>query len=484
MPPRTDAAPVAPALVPPPVLAPLPDAPARPQDSPSDGPSGGRRTHYRWVVCALLFLATTINYVDRSVLGILAPTLAAELRWSEVDYGAIVSWFTLAYGLGFLVAGRVMDRVGVRRGLAGYLVAWSVAAMAHALARSPVGFSVARFALGLGESGNFPGAVKAVAEWFPQRERSLATGVFNAGSNVGAIVTPLLVPWLALTFGWRAAFVVTGALGFGWLVAWLALYRRPDELAAASGRGRWPRVSAAELAHVRDGEPAATAGGAPPASPPWTTLVAHRQLWAFAAGKFLTDGVWWFYLFWLPKFLDAEFGVRLAGLAGPLVVVYLMADVGSVAGGWFGTALLGRGWTPNRARKTALLVPALLVLPTALTPLAGRSAGLWGAVALVALAAAAHQGWSCNLYTLASDLFPRAAVGSVVGIGSAAGALGGWLFQRATGHVLAASGGGYAPIFVVCGLAYVTALLVVHALAPRLAPARLRGSPPSAPPAA
>jgi ACS family hexuronate transporter-like MFS transporter len=430
----------------------------------------GRLGRYRWTICALLFVATTINYIDRSVLGILAPTLQREVGWSEAEYGAIVSYFTLAYGLGFLVAGRVMDGLGVRLGLAGYVVAWSLAAMAHALARTPLGFSAARFALGLGESGNFPGAVKAVADWFPRRERSFATGVFNAGSNVGAILTPLVVPWVAVRFGWRAAFVATGALGFAWLAAWLTIYRRPEEAA----RGPRPRLSPAELAHIRSDDEPVT----PAVAVAWRALLRHRQAWAFVVGKFLTDGVWWFYLFWLPKFLDARFGVTLAAVAAPMIAIYLVADVGSVAGGWLGTALQQRGWAPNAARKTALLVPAVLVVPTAFTAQFGAAGGLWAAVASVALAAAAHQAWSANLFTLTSDLFPRYAVGSVVGVGGAAGALGGWFFQRATGRILEATGGDYRPIFLACGAAYLAALACIHLLAPRLAPARLAEGAP------
>jgi ACS family hexuronate transporter-like MFS transporter len=440
---------------------------------PNAAPPAGR---VRWVICALLFTATTINYIDRQVLGILAPTLQRDVGWTEADYGNIVSWFTLAYGAGFLFAGRTIDALGTRLGLALALVAWSLAAMAHALANTVAGFSAARFALGLGESANFPASIKTVAEWFPARERALATGIFNAGTNVGAIVTPLLVPWIALTWGWRAAFVVTGALGFLWLGAWLAYYRRPEE---------HPRVTAAELAYVRGdapgGVPNDVSGGAPAAEPRvrWLELLRHRQTWAVAAAKGLTDGVWWFYLFWLPKFLDARFGVKLAGLAAPLVAIYLVADVGSVGGGWLSSALLGRGWTANRARKTAMLAMALLIVPTMLAPRAG---GLWAAVALVSVAAAAHQGWSANAYTLASDMVPRHAVASVIGVAGAAGALGGFLAQRATGRVLQSTGD-YGPIFVVCGLAYVCAWVVVHLLAPRLTPAPLGGRPAAEVPA-
>jgi len=412
------------------------------------------RIGFRWTVCALLFVVTTINYVDRQVLGILAPTLQRELHWSESDYGDVVSWFSLVYAFGFLAAGRLLDRVGVRRGFAVAIVAWSVAAIGHAFASTAAGFSAARALLGLGESANFPGAIKTVAEWFPKRERALATGIFNAGTNTGAIVTPLVVPWIALTWGWQWAFVATGSLGFLWLVLWLALYASPET---------HPRVSPDELAHIRSDRDE----GAEIAVP-WVRLLGVRQTWAFAAGKLLADPFWWFYLYWLPKFLDTTYGIRLAQLAPPLIVVYVVADIGSVGGGWLSSRLIQHGWTVNRARKTAMLAMALLIVPTAFAPFAGS---MWAAVAIVSVAAAAHQAWSANVYTLASDMFPRAAVGSVVGIGAFAGAMGGVLFQRVTGRILEHNGNDYTPIFVVCGLAYVTAWVIIHALAPRLEPA-------------
>lgn len=407
---------------------------------------------YRWTICALLFFATTINYVDRQVLGILAPTLQRELGWTELQYGAIVSWFTLAYALGFLVAGRVMDRIGTRRGFTAAITTWSLAAMAHALARSASGFAMARFALGLGESANFPGSIKTVAEWFPARERAFATGIFNAGTNVGAIVAPLVVPWITLRWGWRAAFLATGALGFVWLVVWLAVYRPPEESA---------RLSAGELAYIRrDGEQ--------PTTPlPWISLLGRRQTWAVIVGKGFTDPVWWFYLFWLPKFLDAQYGIKLAGLAMPLIVIYLIADVGSVGGGWLSAPLMKRGWSLNRARKTALLIPALLIVPTMLAP---RVSGMWTAVLIVSVAAAAHQWWSANVYTLGSDMFPRRAVGSVIGIGGFAGASTGFFFQRYTGWILQRNHNDYRPVFIICGSAYVVAFLLIHLLVPRLEP--------------
>jgi MFS transporter, ACS family, hexuronate transporter len=424
------------------------------------GPEARRRFGYRWTICALLFVATTINYVDRQVLGILAPDLQREIGWSEADYGDIVSWFSLAYAIGFLGVGRLFDRIGVRAGFAISIVAWSLAAMGHALARTAAGFSVARAALGLGESGNFPGSIKAVAEWFPKRERALATGIFNAGTNVGAIVAPLIVPWIALTWGWRWAFIATGALGFIWLVFWLPVYRTPEE---------HPRVTPSELAHIRS-DPQE-----PTHRVPWRSLLGHRQTWAFVLGKFLTDPIWWFYLYWLPKFLDSNYGIKLAQVAAPLVVIYLVADVGSVGGGWISGALMNRGWTVNRARKTALLMAALMIAGAMLV-FAPRAGSMWAAVAVVSVAAASHQWWSANLFTTASDMFPRWAVASVVGLGGFAGAMGGMLFQRATGRILQATNNDYAVIFVICGLAYVTAWLVIHSLAPRLEPARLGGS--------
>ena len=402
-----------------------------------------RPSSYRWTICALLFVATTINYVDRQVLGILAPTLQRELHWTEADYGDIVSWFSLAYAVGFLAAGRAMDWIGVRRGLAAAVVAWSIAAIGHAFARTAAGFSLARAMLGVSESAIFPASIKAIAEWFPQSERALATGIFNAGTNMGAIITPLLVPWIALRWGWRWAFVGTGALGLLWLLLWIPLYRNAP--------------------HDRDASVAN-------AKVPWVSLFGHRQTWAFIVGKLMADPVWWFYLYWLPKFLDAKYGVKLAQVAAPIIVVYLIADVGSVGGGWTSSALIKRGWSVNRARKVTMLAMALLIVPTTLV---SRAPSMWAAVLIVGVAAAAHQAWSANVYTLASDMFPGFAVGSVVGIGAFAGAMGGVVFQRITGRVLQANGSDYTPIFLVCGLAYVTAWVIIHLLAPRLEPARL-----------
>jgi ACS family hexuronate transporter-like MFS transporter len=405
---------------------------------------------YRWTICALLFFATTISYIDRQVIGILGPTLQKDLGWDEQTFANVVSWLTIGYALGFLVAGRIMDRVGTRKGFAGAIVIWSVSAMAHALARGAASFSAARFALGVGESGNFPAAIKTVAEWFPTRERAFATGIFNAGSNVGAILTPIMVPWIALTWGWRAAFIATGALGFLWLIAWLIVYQPPE---------KHPRVGAAELAHIQSdpSEPAFAVS--------WLQLLKYRQTWAFAIGKFMTDPIWWFYLYWLPKFLDARYGIKLAQVTAPLVVIYLLADVGSVYGGWLSGAFIRRGRSVNAGRKLAMLIAAVIIIPTMFAPAATN---MWVAVTIVGVAAAAHQWWSANIFTLTSDMFPRFAVGSVVGIGGFFGAVGGVLFQRATGWVLQHNGSNYTPVFLACGFAYVTALLIIHLLVPRL----------------
>ena len=401
----------------------------------------------------MLLAATTINYIDRQVLGVLAPLLQEEIGWSELQYSYIVMAFQGAYAIGLLCAGTIIDRFGTRIGYALAIGIWSVAAMSHALATGVLGFIVARFALGLGEAGNFPAAIKTVAEWFPQRERALATGIFNSGSNIGAIVAPALVPVVAVTVGWQAAFLMTGALSAAWLVTWLLTYRTPDQQ---------PGLSASERAYI--GHEAAGATRLP-----WLGLLRHRQTWAFMAAKFLTDPIWWFFLFWLPKFLNAEYGLTLVGLGLPLVAIFLMADVGSIAGGWIAGRFIKRGWSVNRARKSAMLICALAVTPIAF---ASGAHNLWLAVALIGLATAGHQGWSANVFTLTSDMFPRRTVASVVGIGGLAGAVGGMMIATFTGFLLETTGS-YLPVFMLAGSAYLLALLVVHALAPKLHPARI-----------
>ena len=405
---------------------------------------GNAAARRRWFLCGLLFFATTVNYMDRQVLGLLKPVIGAELHWTESDYGWIVFCFQLAYAVMMPVAGRVVDWLGTRIGYALAVAVWSAAAMSHALARSTVQFAAARFGLGLGESGNFPSAVKAVADWFPPKDRAFATGVFNSGSNLGAILAPLMVPMLAAHFGWRAGFLGTGALEVIWLAVWLSWYRHPS-----AEERPWVDVKAAE---------------AP--APSYAKLITTRPAWAFLLGKLLTDPVWWFYLFWLPAFLSARYGLRLTSLGPPLVAVYLAADVGSVLGGWLPARLMARGWRLNRARKTALFVCACATLPV--TGVMAAGSRMWLSVALIALAAAGHQGWSANLYTLVSDTAPARAVGSIVGLGGLGGAIGGMLAAPAIGAWLDFSHRFYGPLFVIAGSAYLIALAVIQSLVPKL----------------
>jgi len=410
---------------------------------------------FRWTVCGLLFAATTINYMDRQVLGILAPTLEKEIGWSEIEYSHIVMAFQAAYAVGLVVFGRLVDVLGTRHGYAISIFAWSVAAVAHALARGVLGFGVARFALGLGEAGNFPAAVKAVTEWFPSRERALATGLFNSGANVGAILAPLLVPWLTLRFGWQMAFVVLGSTGFVWLVFWYWLYGSPS-----SSR----RVSAEELAHIQSDPPEAVT-----AKVPWRSLLGYRQTWAFVAAISLTAPIWWFFLYWLPKFMHQEYGLDLASLGPPLVVIYSMTTVGSIGGGWLSGALLKRGWSVNAGRKTAMLVCALCVVPVVF---AAKASNLWLATFLIGLAAAAHQGWAANLFTLVSDMFPKQVVASVVGLGAMFGSVAAMAFAQLTGYILQTTGS-YWPLFAIAAGAYLMALAIVQMLTPHLEPAEV-----------
>lgn len=455
-------------------LMPVPEPPGA---GTAAGQGPARVGHYRWVVCALLFFAATINYIDRQVIGILKPTLVQEFGWSdERIYAAIVFSFQLAYAIGLVLAGRVMDRLGTRLGFGIAVVLWSLAAVGHAtagwfpwlklptvnldpatglslvlLSGAAAGFALMRFLLGLGEAGNFPASIKTVAEWFPKKERALATGIFNSGTNVGALVTPLAVPWITLHWGWQWAFVATGLTGFLWVTWWLAAYRPPEE---------HPRLSASELAYIRSDPAEAVTPIA------WGRLIPHRQTWAFAIGKFMTDPIWWLYLFWIPDFLHRNHGLDLKSIGLPLVVIYLVADVGSIGGGWLSSALIKKGWSVKAARKTAMLICALAVVPIIF---ASRTANLWMAVSLVALAAAAHQGWSANLFTLVSDMFPRRAVGSVVGLGGTAGAVGGMLIAVVVGEILQRTGS-YVIIFFIAGTTYLAALLVIHLLAPSLTP--------------
>jgi len=410
---------------------------------------------FRWVICALLFFATTVNYMDRQILGLLAPQLQAEIGWSEIEYGHIVTAFQAAYAIGLVAFGRLIDVIGTRHGYAFSLAFWSLAAMAHALARSVLGFGAARFALGLGEAGNFPAAVKAVAEWFPRKERALATGLFNSGSNVGAVLAPVAVPWLTVHYGWPMAFVLLGGAGFVWIAFWYWLYQSPHQS---------PRVSAVELAHIHSDPPEPAL-----ARVPWRQLLGYRQTWAYIVAISFTAPIWWFYLYWLPKFLHQQYHLDLAGLGLPLVVIYSMTCVGSIGGGWLSGALLRRGWSVNASRKTAMLVCALCVAPVVF---AARASDLWVATLLVGLAASAHQGWAANLFTLVSDMFPKPAVASVVGLGAMFGSLTAMLFSQSAGFILETTGS-YWSLFAVSGGAYLAALALTHWLAPRLEPVKL-----------
>ena len=431
---------------------------ATPTATRVDAPTAGTRVgRWRWAICALLFFCTTINYIDRQVLGILAPDLQKEIGWSELDYGRIVIAFQVSYAVMMLVWGGILDRIGTKLGLAIAVTWWSLAGMGTALANSAMGFAVARFMLGVGEAANFPASIKTVAEWFPKSERAFATGIFNSGTNIGAIVAPIAVPLLAAAWGWRAAFILTGAIGFVWLAAWLAYYYPVQ---------KHPSLQPAERAYIRDGAEEAVG-----AKVPLTEVLRYRQLWAFALGKMLTDPVWWFYLFWLPKFLAAEHGIRGTALIPYLTTVYIISDVGSIVGGYLSSALIKRGWSVNAARKTALGAVAAIV-PTVI--LASQTRSAWTAVLLIGLATACHQAWSANIFTIASDMFPRRAVGTVVGFGGFAGGVGGILIAEFAGRVLNRDPSYYLPMFIVGGTMYAIALGVVHLLAPRLEPAKLR----------
>jgi MFS transporter, ACS family, hexuronate transporter len=409
---------------------------------------------FRWVICGLLFLGVTKNYMDRQVLGVLKGPLQHEFGWNNIDYGNLVFAFQAAYGVGMLVVGRLIDRLGTRIGYAVAMAFWSLASMGHAIAFSLGGFVAARFALGFGEAGVFPASLKCVAEWFPKKERALATGIFNAGTNVGAIVTPLVVPWIAVHLGWRWAFVLTGSLGFAWLILWLWFYRKPEE---------HPSCTRGEREYIQSDlvEPIGKIK--------WSQLLPHKQTWAYAAGKFMIDPIWWFYLFWIPDYLQREHGLHLTQIGLPILVIYLISDLGSIGGGWLSSTLIRRNFSVNAARKWAMLICALSVLQVAVL---FRVSGLWPATLLIGLAAAGHQGFSANLFTLPSDLFPSRAVASVVGIGGMAGAVGGMLIAEIVGHELQWTGSYMVP-FLIAASAYLIALLLIHMLSPKFLPARI-----------
>nr|WP_208403823.1 MFS transporter [Sphingomonas aerolata] len=409
------------------------------------------RGRVRWIVCALLFAAVVLSYVDRLVLPTLKPDLQQRYGWSETGYADLAIWFQAAYGLSYLVFGRLIDRLGARIGYALAVALWTLGHVGHVFFTSTSGMILARIPLALGEAGTFPAAIAATNEWFPRRERALAIGIFNAGSNVGAILTPLLVPIIAVTMGWRWAFILTGLLTLVWLIVWLGFYRRPRE---------HHRVTVEELAYI-ESEPAEP--GRPVA---WRTLLRQRQTWAYILGRFLIDPVWWTFLFWLPDFFNRQYGVTMLAFGPPLIAVYLLADVGSVGGGWFSSRLIGRGYSVNRARKTAMFACALCAVPIAF---ATQVPSMWWAVLMIGVACAGHQGFSANLYALPGDLLPRWATGSVVGLGGLSGAIGGMLMAKFAGRILETVGS-YQPIFIVAACAYLVALAVIHLVVPRYAP--------------
>lgn len=416
---------------------------------------------YRWTICALVFAATTINYLDRQVVGILKPVLEQQFSWTESDYGAIVTAFTASYALGMVVFGRIIDKIGTKMGYSLSIVVWSLAAMAHAAARSTFGFGIARAALGIGESGNFPAAIKTVAEWFPKKERALATGLFNCGANVGAIAAPLLVPWIVALYGWEEAFILTGAVGFVWLVAWIIFYEIPS---------KQKRLGKAEYDYIHSDNEEETPDEVKEKPMKWGKLLFIRQTWVFIVGKFFTDPIWYFFLFWLPSYFSSTFDLNLSKLGLPLAIVYSATTIGSIGGGYLSSYLIRKGMPVFKARKTAMLIIALLVVPIML---ARYTSDMWVAVGLISLAAAAHQAWSANIFTTVSDMFPKRAVSSVVGIGGMAGSVGGALFPLFIGAVLDYYIGlgkltaGYNIIFTICGFAYVLAWVLMHFIAPR-----------------
>jgi ACS family hexuronate transporter-like MFS transporter len=453
--------------------------------------------NFRWMICGLLFFATTLNYMDRQVLALLLPILqdpAKGIGLTQVQYGVIVSIFSSAYAVGLLFAGNIIDRIGTKKGYAGAIILWSFAAISHFFVTKPaittrlgsavhffaralghvpligksgsivnigtlsgavIGFCVVRFLLGLGEAGNFPAAIKATAEWFPKKERALATGIFNSGTNIGATIAPFLVGVVVVRFGWHYAFLTTGSFALIWLVLWLTIYRQPQDDR---------HVSAAELAYINSDPPE------PTEKIPWMRLLPHRQTWAFLCGKLMTDPIWWFYLYWLPGFLYAKYGLSITKMGLPLLIIYNVCTVGSVFGGWLPSKFIGMGWNLNRARKTAMLIYACGMVPIMFI---GHAPNIWVAIGLISMATSFHQAWSCNLFTLASDMFPRRAVASVVGIGGFGGACAMMFFGTFVGYILKITNNNYVPVFILAGSAYLIAILTIHLLVPKLSPASL-----------
>jgi len=452
---------------------------------------------YRWTICALLFFATTLNYIDRQVLALLVPILQDPVKGiglTQLQYGTIVSIFASGYAIGLLVAGNVIDRIGTKKGYALAVIVWSAAALSHFFVTVPaiasalaaaarlaarllvhipglgnmgwvgefgslsgaiIGFAMVRFVLGLGEAGNFPAAIKTAAEWFPKKERSFAAGIFNAGTNIGPPIAALVVGLIVANFGWRYAFLANTAFACIWLVVWWRMYTPPDEST---------KLTPAELAYIQSDPPESTGQFK------WSHLLLHRQTWAFLCGKLLTDPIWWFYLFWLPAYLYSKYGLTITKMVLPMAIIYNVCTIGSIFGGWLPTFFVDRGWTLNRARKTAMLIYACGIVPVIFI---GHAPNIWVAIALISLATALHQAWSCNLLTLPSDMFPRRAVASVVGIGACGGALAVMFAGRIIGLILQTTHNNYTSIFMMAGFGYLIAILVIHLLAPSLSPADL-----------
>ena len=415
---------------------------------------------YRWTICSLVFFATTINYLDRAVLSLLKEYLDAEFKWSKSDYANITVAFQLSYAVGMMFVGQLIDRLGTKLGYAVSLAAWSLAAIGHGWVSSTVGFFVARAALGVTESGNFPAAIKTTAEWFPKKERALATGIFNSGANIGAIIAPLTVPFIAESMGWRWAFIITGVIGLLWLIFWFIFYETPKKHA---------RLSKAEYDYIHsDTDEAALTNNAIP----WTTLIRFKQTWAFVLGKFLTDGVWWFYLFWLPDFLKEQYHLTKTDIALPITLVYTISTVGSIWGGWLPLYFIKKGMDVFKARRTSMLIYAAFAVPVVFAQILG-SYNMWFAILIVGLAASGHQAWSANIFTTVSDMFPKNAVASVTGMGGMAGGLGGILISKSAGYLfdyykgLGSIETGYYMMFIFCGLAYLLAWFIMRTLVPK-----------------
>jgi len=431
----------------------------------SNGKNQPRIGKYRWIILSLVFFATTINYLDRQVISLLKDDyLQPVFGWTESDYGLVVGVFQLSYAVGMLCVGRFVDKIGTKLGYAISLTVWSLAAIGHAFARRTIDFAVARGLLGVSEAGNFPAAVKSVAEWFPKKERALATGIFNSGTNIGAILAPLTVPLMAVSWGWQWAFIVTGAIGFIWLIFWMLIYEIPSNQ---------KRLSKEEFDYIHSDKDEVIEETGESRKVSWFTVLGKRQAWAFAVGKFITDPVWWFYLFWLPSFLYSQYGISKTGLALPIALVFCITTVGSIFGGWLSGYFIKKGWAVNKSRRVSMLVFALLPLPVVFAQALGQCS-MWFAVLIVGIAAAAHQAWGANLMTTVSDMFPKHAVASVMGLGGMVGGISGFLMSQGVGWLLDyyrnnnSIETGYYVIFLLCGTAYIIAWTLFNILAPKM----------------